>query len=40
LFVVNLPLLFLVFRVLDGGTIISGSSVRTRPAASRLGRAA
>jgi NADH-quinone oxidoreductase subunit H len=40
LFVVNLPLLFLVFRVLDGGTIIRGSSVRTRPAASRLGRAA
>ncbi len=40
LFVVNLPLLFILFRVLDGGTIIRGSSVRARSSASRLGRAA
>jgi NADH-quinone oxidoreductase subunit H len=40
LFVVNLPLLFLLFRVLDRGNIISGSSARTRIPAARLGRAA
>lgn len=40
LFVVNLPLLFLLFRVLDRGTIISGSSARTRIASARVRRTA
>ncbi|HTO73222.1 MAG TPA: hypothetical protein VMJ30_05355, partial [Gemmatimonadales bacterium] len=40
LFVVNVPLLFILFRVLDSGTIIRGSSVRARSSAQRLGRAA
>lgn len=40
LFVINLPVLFLVFRVLDRGTLVSGSYRRSVPAVSRRDRAA
>jgi len=40
LFLINLPVLFLVFRVLDRGTLVSGSYRRSVPAVSRAGGAA
>ena len=40
LFVINLPVLFLVFRVLDRGTLVRGSYRRPVPAPRRQGRAA
>ncbi|MFI5209869.1 MAG: NADH-quinone oxidoreductase subunit NuoH [Gemmatimonadales bacterium] len=40
LFLVNLPVLFLVFRVLDRGTLVSGSYRRTLPAPGRQGPSA
>jgi NADH-quinone oxidoreductase subunit H len=40
LFVLNLPLVFLLFWILDRGSIITGSSARTRIAAARIRRAA
>jgi NADH-quinone oxidoreductase subunit H len=40
MFLFNIPILFLVFRVLDRGRLISGASIQPRTPASRPARAA